>query len=420
MNLMANLKFLKLIFFLLIIHSTSTLQAQNWPNWRGPNGDGTSVETNLPTQWDSITNVQWKSEVPGKGYSSPIVWGDKLFTLTAKPETHAKILLCYDSKNGDLLWQKTVLKTTFENKHNDNSYASGTPATDGKLIYVSFLDGQDVVVAAYNFSGEQVWLQRPGTFFSPHGYSCSPALFNDKVIINGESLGDAFVAALSKTDGHTIWKVVHDKPAHSFSTPIFRELAGKIQMIFLGNKEIASYNPNNGSKYWFVNGPSEDFCSSPVYNEKTGLVLVSSAWPKRVLMAINPDGSGDVSESKVLWQTKEGAFYVPSPVCTDDYLFSTMTNGKVHCIEVATGNTLWVEDLGKQYSSAVLAGGLVYMPNDKGVITVIKPGPTFEAIAKNSIGERMNASPAISNGKIYLRGDKHIFCIANNNPAPGQ
>ncbi len=410
---MTNFKLIR--FVLLLVTSTlfSVTQAQNWPCWRGPNGDGTSAEINLPVKWDSITNVLWKSEVPGTGHSSPIIWEDKLFTITAFTDSHEKILLCYNAENGDLLWQKIIIKSDFENKHNDNSYASGTPATDGQLVYVSVLDKDDVVVAAYDFSGKQVWIQRPGKFSSPHGYSCSPALFEDKVIINGDSQGEAFVAALNKTDGRIIWKVDHDKPAHSFSTPIFREIAGKKQMIFCGNKEIASYNPDDGSRYWWVNGPSEDFCSSPVYNEKLGLVLVSSAWPQRHLLAIKPDGQGDVTESNVVWQTTKGAYYVPSPVCTDNYLFTTMTNGQVHCLEVATGNIMWTENLGKQYSSSVLANGLVYMPNDEGVITVIKPGTEFNMVAQNSIGEKMNASPAISNGRIYLRGDKHIYCIGD-------
>ncbi len=409
---MNYLKFSIFIITLLISNSVTETQAQNWPSWRGPNGDGSSNETNLPTKWDSTTNVVWKSPIPGIGHSSPIVWEDQLFTITALPETQEKVLLCYDCKNGALLWQSTVLKSKFEDKHGDNSFASGTPATDGKLVYVSFLDGDDAVVAAYDFTGKQVWIQRPGKFSSPHGYSCSPALFDDKVIINGNSKADdSFVAALSRTDGKLIWKVSLPNLSHSFSTPIFRKMAGKMQMIFLGNKEVASYNPEDGSKYWFVNGPSEDFCASSVYNEKTRLVLISSAWPQRNLLAIKPDGKGNVTESHVVWQTKEGAYYVPSPVCTDDYLFTTMTNGKVHCIEIATGKILWVEELGKQYSSSVLANGLVYMPNDNGVITVFKAGPIFQPVAKNAIGERMNASPAISNGKIYLRGEKHLFCI---------
>jgi hypothetical protein len=408
---MINYRLLGFFLVGLILNTAYVLQAQNWPGWRGPDGDGTSIETNLPVKWDSVTNVVWKIPVPGIGYSSPVVWKDKLFLTTAFIESQEKVLLCYSSKNGSLLWQKTVLKTPFETKQDNNSFASGTPSTDGTNVYVSFLDGPDVVVAAYDFSGKQVWLQRPGTFSSPHGYSCSPVLFEDKVIINGDSQGDSFVAALSRVDGHIVWKVKHERPAHSFSTPIFRKMAGKTQMIFCGNKEIASYNPKDGSKYWFVSGPSEDFCSSPVYNEKSGLVLVSSAWPIRNLVAIRPDGQGDVTKSHVAWETRKGAYYVPSPVCTADYLFTTMTTGQVNCIEVATGNVIWAEEMGLQYSSPVLAGGLVYMPNDSGVITVITPGPSFRYVAKNPIGERMYASPAISNGKIYLRGFQHLFCI---------
>lgn len=411
---MINIRFSFFIFFLLSVTTGSMIQAQNWPGWRGPNGDGTSTEINLPTRWDSVTNVVWKIPVPGEGYSSPIIWNDKLFLTAAMGETNEKALLCYNSKSGKLLWKKTILKTAFEKKHKDNGYASGTPVTDGAKVYVSFLDGKDIVVAAYDFTGKQIWLQRPGTFLSPHGYSCSPVLFEDKVIINGDSQGDSFVAALSRSDGHTIWKVAHKNPAHSFSTPIFRKMSGKMQMIFCGNKEIGSYNPSDGSKYWFVSGPSEDFCSSPVYHEKSGLVFVSSAWPIRILMAVRPDGKDDVTRSHVTWQSRNGAVYVPSPICTDQYLFTTMTNGNVHCMEPATGKILWTENLGLQYSSPVYAGGLVYMPNDAGVITVIKPGPKFEYVAKNPIGEKMNASPAISNGKIYIRGYKHLFCISKN------
>ena len=177
--------------------SLANTQIENWPCWRGPNGDGTSSEQNLPIKWDSTKNVLWKIPVPGIGHASPIVWGDRLFTVTALQESQERVLLCYDCRSGELLWQETVLKAALEKKHKDNSYASGTPATDGTLVYVSFMDGKDVVVAAHDFSGKQVWLQRPGTFTSPHGYSCSPALYEDKVIINGDSKADAFVTALS-------------------------------------------------------------------------------------------------------------------------------------------------------------------------------------------------------------------------------
>ena len=408
-------KYISILVIVLIMSYASEAFSQNWPCFRGPNGDGSSSETNLPLKWDSETNVIWKVPVPGIGHSSPVIWNDKLFLTTAYIDKQEKVLLCYEIKSGKLLWQKTVLKGPFEKKHDNNSFASGTPATDGKMVYLSFLDGEKVMVAAYDFEGNQVWKQYPGTFSSPHGYSCSPVLFENMVIINGNSQGDSFVAAMKKSDGSILWRNPHKNPSHSFSTPIIRKIAGKTQLIFCGNREISSYNPSDGSRYWFVKGPSEDFCSSPVFNEKAGLLIVSSAWPIRNIVAIKPDGKGDVTDSHIAWQSRDGAYYVASPVTTGDYLFTTMTNGKVYCMEAATGKVVWTEDLGLQYPSSVLAGGLVYMPNDKGVITVFKPGPKFEPLAKNDIGERMNASPSISNGKIYLRGDKNLYCIGTSN-----
>ena len=405
------IKSLKIVLVIICVVTFFDVQADNWPRWRGEKGDGTCNEVNIPTKWDTITNIKWKVTYPGTGYGSPIVWNDRLFMITALEDSNRKMLLCFDTKNGNILWQSTVLVKPFEGKHNDNSFASGTPSTDGKNVYVSFLDGDSVLVAAYDFEGNQLWAKRPGSFSSPHGYSCSPVIYKDMVIINGNSKGDSFMAALSRSDGHTIWKVLHPNAAHSFSTPIFREIGGKMQMIFLGNKEVASYNPEDGSKYWYVSGPSEDFTASPVYNEKSGLVLISSAWPQRHLLAINPDGQGDVTGSKVVWRSTEGAYYVPSPVTVDNYLLSTMTSGVVHCIEASTGKILWKENLGKQYASPVLVNGLVYMPNDQGIITIIKPGPTFRVISKNSIGEMMFASPAISNSRIYIRGTRHLFAI---------
>lgn len=406
-----NLRLCVVIIGSLLIFSFTTLKAENWPGWRGPNGDGTSSETNLPTQWDSTTHVMWKIPVPGTGHGSPIIWEDKLFMLSAVAETQERLLLCYNCKDGSLLWQATVLKAPLEAIHPDNSLASGTPVTDGKQVFVSFLDGESIVVAAHDFTGKQVWIQRPGTFKGPHGFNGTPVLFEDKVIINGSFEANAFVTALSQEDGHTIWKTPLTHSAMSYSTPLIRKMGGRMQMIFCGNQEVSSYNPTDGSRYWFVTGPSKEFCATPVYSEKAGLIYISSSWPERELLAIKPDGQGDVTQSHVAWQSKQGAFYVPSPILTGDFLITTMTNGLVHCMEATTGNILWKENLGKQYPSAVLANGLVYMPNDAGIITVFKPGSTYENVAKNSIGESMFASPAISNGRIYLRGKKHLFCI---------
>ena len=406
-----NFRSFSVIIGSLIISSLTNLKAENWPGWRGPNGDGTSSETNLPTQWDSVTNVMWKIPVPGIGHGSPIIWEDRIFIISAIPETQERILLCYNSTDGSLLWKTTVLQAPLETIHNDNSYASGTPVTDGRYIYVSFLDGENIVVAAHDFTGKQIWIQRPGTFTGPHGHSCSPVLYNDKVIINGASKEKAFLAALSKTDGQILWKVDHSNPANSYSAPLIREMDGRMQLIYCGNQQVSSFNPEDGSRYWFVNGPSQEFCATPVYSEKAGLLFVSSSWPERHLLAIRPDGQGDVTNTHVAWRSTQGAYYVPSPILSEDYLFTTMTNGNVHCLEAATGNILWKENMGKQYPSPVLASGLVYMPNDEGVVTVFKPGAVYENVAKNTLGEGLFASPAISNGKIYIRGKKNLYCI---------
>ncbi len=401
---------LSLVLIILFVLSNNAC-AENWPCWRGPRGDGTSLEKDVPIRWDAATNIIWKTALPGKGHASPIVWGDRVFTTTAIPEKQQRILLCIDRETGVILWQKIILDTQFEKKHNDNSFASGTPATDGEKIYVAFLDGKDVVVGAYNFSGEQIWLVRPGTFESPHGFSCSPVLFQDKVIINGDSKGDAFMAALSQDDGSVLWKIPHNNRKLSYSTPLIREIGNRIQIIHSGNQSVAGYNPNDGSVFWIVEGPSEEFVASPVYSDVSGLVYISSSYPQRHLLAIRLNGSGNVTQTHIAWRSTEGAYYVPSPICAGDYLLTTNTSGEVHCFDVVTGKILWKERLGRQYPSPVLIDGLVYVPNDDGIVNVIRPGPTFEQVAQNAIGEKMNASLAVSNGRIFLRGERNLFCI---------
>lgn len=178
-------------------------------------GDGTSQEL-IACRVEFGKNVVWKTVVPGIGYSSPIIWEDSLFMLTAIPEKQEKILLCYNSKSGDLVWQKTVVKGDFGAKHSDNSFASGTPVTNGKLVYISLQGGEDVVVAAYDFNGNNVWKQSQGSFSSPYGYSCSSVLYSDKIYINGDSLEDFFVATISQKDGRVIWKISHSNPVHSY------------------------------------------------------------------------------------------------------------------------------------------------------------------------------------------------------------
>jgi outer membrane protein assembly factor BamB len=384
--------------------------AEDWPGFRGPRGDGTSIEKNIPTKCDA-ENLLWKTALPGIGHASPIVWKDRIFTVTALTDQEDRVLLCLDRMTGKILWQQTVLHAALEKKHGENSFASSTPVTDGEKINVSFLDGEDVVAAAYDFSGKQIWQSRPGKFSSPHGFASSPVLYQDKVIINGDSKGDAFLAALSRTDGKMLWKVEQENHFLSYTTPLIRNVAGRMQMFHAGNKGVAGHDPNDGSKIWFIDGPSDEYVVSPIYYEPANLVITSSHYPRRMIVAIKPDGQGNVLESHVAWKSSDGATSVPSMILEGDYLLSAANNGSMYCFEAATGKVLWQEKVGRHHASPVSADGMVYFINDDGVLNVVKPGKEFVRVATSELGEKTYASPAVSQGQLFLRGEKHLFCF---------
>lgn len=386
--------------------------AENWSCWRGPRGDGTSLEQDVPTHWSATNNVAWKKPIPGEGHSSPVIWENRLFLTTALKETQERVLLSFDRKTGDLLWQQAVLKAPLEAKNNENSYASATPTTDGEKVYVTFLDGDEVVVAAYDFTGKQLWLARPGRFKNQWGFSHTPVLFEDKVVVVFYSKGENFVVALSRADGRTIWKTPCENPTQSFSPPLIREMAGRPQMITPGNKSVTSYDPRTGKVLWFVDGLADDSVITPVYHEKSGLVLSCTSWPSKVLVAVKPDGEGNVTQSKVAWKSSEGAPYVPSPIAVGDWFLTSSFGGKAaHCFEAATGRILWKEPMGLHHASPVSANGLVYFLNDDGVMHVVRAGPKYELVARNELGEKTYASPAVSDGQMFLRGFKNLYCI---------
>jgi outer membrane protein assembly factor BamB len=236
-------------------------------------------------------------------------------------------------------------------------------------------------------------------------------LFQDKVIVDGDSKGDSFLVALSRADGKTLWRIKRTRQGISYSAPLIRELAGRTQMIQCGDRSVTSFDPNTGEPLWTVDGPSEEFVATPVYSEKAGLVFISSSWPKQILYAIRPDGKGDVTQTHVAWRDTKGAPYVPSMLVAGDHLLTVNNFGVAFCYEAATGNVLWQEKLGKHHASPVLVGGLVYLTNDDGQMNVIKPGPQFERVAQYQLGENCYASPAISDGQVFLRGFKHLLCI---------
>ncbi|REK17919.1 MAG: serine/threonine protein kinase [Planctomycetota bacterium] len=388
----------------------SVATGENWPGWRGPRGDGTSREKHLPLSWGREANVAWKASVPGRGHASPIVWNDAVFVATCDEDARQRILLRYDRTSGKLVWRQVVLESPLEKKHRLNSFASSTPATDGKRVYVTFLDRDRMVVAAYDYDGNEVWQVRPGTFSSVHGYCSCPVLFEDQVIVNGDHDGDAYLVALDNATGRTVWKTDRENKTRSYVTPIIREIDGRTQMILSGSKCVASYDPHDGSRHWIIDGPTEQFVASLVYNGE--LLFLTAGFPELHMMAIRPNGHGNVTDTHIAWRTRKAASYVPSPIAVGDYFLVVSDGGIASCFEARSGKRLWMERLGTHFSSSPIAAeGLAYFTSDEGHTSVIRPGEKLDIVAESDLGEPCYASPAASQGHLFFRGEEHLICI---------
>jgi len=386
------------------------VSAENWPGWRGPRGDGTSLEKNVPVRWSSTENIVWKVPIPGKGHASPIVWADRIFVVTALEKQKQRVLLCLDRNSGNIIWQRVVLESPLERKHSLNSYASSTPVTDGEKVYVSFLDRDNMFVAAYDFEGSKVWEVRPGVFSSMHGYCSSPVLWKDKVIVNGDHDGPAYIVALERATGKTVWKIPRPNMTRSYCAPVIYHIDGRNQMVLSGSKCVASYDPETGKQHWIIDGPTEQFVASLVYNGE--LLFMTSGFPDLFMQGIRPDGQGNVTDTHVVWQKDRDCSYVPSPIAAGPYFLVVSDSGVATCLKAKTGESLWRQRLeGKHSPSLLVANGLVYFLSDRGVMTVVRPGQQYEVVARNELGEQTRASPAVSNGQMFLRGVENLYCI---------
>ncbi|MHC4745483.1 MAG: outer membrane protein assembly factor BamB family protein, partial [Planctomycetota bacterium] len=282
-----------------LLFVTNTAHAENWPCWRGPRNDGTCIEKSVPVNWDPA-GATWKVQLPGKGHASPIVWEDRICTVTGITDTKERILLCIDRKNGKVLWRETVVQGPLQKLHKENSYASSTPATDGSRVFVTFRVGDEIVVAAHDLAtGKQIWQVRPGTHKGEWGFCNSPVLFDNKVFVDGDGKDKSFLIALRQSDGETVWRKNRKNKGISYSAPFIRKLAGRTQLIQCGDRSVGGFDPQTGEQFWIVDGPSQEFVATPVYSEKAGLLLISSSWPKQVLLAIRPDGKGNVTKTHV-------------------------------------------------------------------------------------------------------------------------
>ncbi|NNM28956.1 MAG: PQQ-binding-like beta-propeller repeat protein, partial [Akkermansiaceae bacterium] len=379
-----------------------------WPGWRGPRGDGTSLDEAVPLKWDVAEDLAWKTRLPGSGHATPVVWEDAVFLVAARDEE--RVLLRLDRRTGKIDWAETVLEAPLEGKHRKNSFASSTPATDGERVYVSFLDGEKMFVAAYGFDGGKLWEARPGIFSSVHGYCSSPVLWKDKVIINGDHDGEAYLVALDKTTGKTVWKTARPNRKRSYCTPIIRTINGRNQLMLSGSICVASYDPDTGKQQWIIDGPTDQFVASLVYDGER--LFMTCGFPEKHLMAIDPTGNGNVTESHVLWRSLKDPAYVPSPVVAGPFFMVVSDSGKASCWDAKRGRRHWVEKIGREHSaSAVVVRGHACFLSERGVLTVIKPGKNYEEVAVNVLGEDTFASPVITHGQWLLRGSEHLFCI---------
>lgn len=388
---------------------------ENWPAWRGPRGNGVSKETSLPTHWSSTENVAWKIEVPGTGHSSPIVYGDRVYVTTATgPDRNTKWwVLCYNRANGDLIWQTEASQGQGERQHRKHGRASSTPATDGKHVWAYFGNGGAVCL---NKEGIVVWRRDLREYTNPWGSAASVLLFGDHIFLNCDDDADPFLIALDKLTGETYWKADRQGQARSYSTPVAVPVpdSDRVEIVVNGQERVKAYDAKTGTELWTVEGAMRWVTPTPVVGD--GLVYTSSgrAGPT---FAIRPGGKGDVTETHVEWKVPTGSPYISSPVLWERFLFMVNGTGIATCIDAKTGKIYWKKrfaNVNEGYSnSPVAADGLFYVMDEEGGCKVVRAAEELEEIAYNELGERCLTSPAISDGQIFLRTDKHLYCIGN-------
>lgn len=400
------------IALLILLLPAGQATAGEWPGWRGPRGDGHCDESNIPTTWSQTENVAWKTAVPGKGHSSPVIWGDRIFLTTALEKKRQRVLLCLERRTGKPMWQKVVVTSGLEQKHDLNSYASATPVTDGKHVWVSFFEEPRIVVACFDMDGNEVWRASPGEFRSIHGFCSSPVLYHDMLILNCDQDAEAYLVAFDRRTGKERWRTDRPNKTRSYCTPTFIDHAGRSQMVLSGSKSVCSYEPTTGKPIWWMAGPTEQFVATLVYTDD--VLFVTGGYPDFHLLGVDPGGSGDVLKTHIRWRDRKGASYVPSPIAANHHFFVVSDNGLGSCFEAKTGKLKWKERMGRRHSaSAVAAGGNLYFLDDDGETFVVKASSDYELVSQNSLGEAAFASPAISRGQIFIRTTEHLWCIGN-------
>ena len=407
----------KLLVLLLIAGASALAQAEDWPQFRGPTGQGHATERNLPLEWSETHNIIWKVPVPGLGWSSPAVANGRVWltTVVESKERRGRVsaslrALAYDIATGRELVNVEVFRLDDAGYVNPkNSRASPTPIVDGDRVYVHFgAEG----TAAVSTSGEILWTTHL-RYESQHGNGGSPTLYRDLLIVNCDGNGgDAYVIALETATGKTRWKTARRRPAdQAYSTPLVITVGQQDQLVSVGAYRAAAYEPLTGQEIWRVSyGDGFSNVPRPVFGQ--GLVFIATGFQTPSLMAVRPDGKGDVTRSHVAWTIARGAPYTPSPLLVGNDLYYVSDTGVLSLADAMSGQIVWQQRLGGNYSaSPVFADGRIYFQSEEGMTTVITPGREFKRLAVNRLDGATLASMAVSNGSFYIRSHTHLYRI---------
>jgi outer membrane protein assembly factor BamB len=393
-----------------------SLRAGDWPEFRGPTGQGLSTARNVPIEWSDTTNVVWKQAVPGAGWSSPVLKAGRIYLTTAVnlDEENRRSLraLCLDAKDGHLVWDTEVLRQEIGGPgiHTKNSHASPTPIIEGDRLFVHF--GHQGT-ACLDLSGKVHWQNKTLSYPPVHGSGGSPAIVGEMLVFSCDGGADPFVVALDKRTGEVRWKVNRTTDAaktFSFSTPLLINIEGKKQIISPGSNVLCAYEPESGDEIWRVRYDGYSVIPRPVYGQ--GLLFIGTGYDRPTVMAIQPKGRGDLTETNVLWTLKRGAPNTPSLLLVDTELYMVSDAGIASCVDARSGEVHWQERIGGNYSaSPISAEGRIYFQNEEGIGTVVKATRQFEKLAANPLNERTLASYAVDDGALYIRTAKHLFRI---------
>ncbi len=391
--------------------------ALDWPQFRGPDGQGISTATNIPVHWSTTSNVVWKTEVPLQGWSSPVVSEGKIYLTSAvegsTPNQISLRVLCFDAAGGKPVWNVEALQAAASDArkiHSKNSAASPTPVVSNGRIFVHF---GHMGTAALDLSGNVIWRQTTLKYPPVHGNGGSPALVEGLLVFSCDGAENPFLAALDATTGQVRWRTPRNTPARSkfsFSTPLLIEVDGQKEIISPASGFVGGYNPQTGAELWRVRyGEGYSVVPRPVFAH--GLLFVSSSFDRPVVYAIRPNGAkGDATATHIVWSHPKGAPNTPSMLIAGDELYFVSDSGIATCLDARTGKVHWSERLGGDFSaSPVFAEGRVYFQNEGGAGFVVQAGKEFQLLAKNDLGERSLASAAVVDNALILRTASHLW-----------